>query len=123
MSFGRPPGPPASQQQLNELLELLERAGHSDFRDARGPMGFNQRQAGGRFTRDEAQAFIDELIAEEDARLDPPAPKLELVKPPAPDPESQVTSAETTPDRRLERVSDEDLAAELRRRGWTVTHG
>lgn len=39
----------------------LAEAGHSDFRDARGPMGFNQRQAGGKFTRGEADAFIEQL--------------------------------------------------------------
>ena len=58
MAFGKQPGPPASHQQLNDLLELLRKAGHADFRDARGPMGFTQRQAGGKFTRDEAEQFI-----------------------------------------------------------------
>ena len=61
MAFGQPTGPPASHRQIQELLELLEAAGHSDFRDARGPMGFTQRQAGGKFTRDEADAFIATL--------------------------------------------------------------
>lgn len=42
-------------------MELLNNAGHADFRDARGPMGFTQRQAGGKFTTNEAQAFIDQL--------------------------------------------------------------
>ena len=64
MAFGQPAGPPATAKQLRELLELLQQAGHTDFRDARGPMGFNQRQAGGKFTRDEAQALIDQLEAE-----------------------------------------------------------
>jgi hypothetical protein len=44
---------------MKELSALLHDAGHADFRDARGPMGFNQRQAAGKFTRDEATAFID----------------------------------------------------------------
>ncbi len=108
MAFGKQSGPPATRQQLEELLELLERAGHSGFRDARGPMGFSQRQAGGRFTRDEAQAFIDQLIAEEDAKVVPPAPKLSIVRPP---------EVEAT----LRGLSDAALADELRRRGWTVT--
>lgn len=82
MAFGQQSGPPATRQQLDELLALLEQAGQAGFRDARGPMGFTQRQAGGRFTRDEAQAFIDELIAAEDAKVVPPAPKLEIVRPP-----------------------------------------
>ncbi len=61
MALGQHPGPPASAKQLKELLTLLKNVGHSDFRDARGPMGFTQRQAAGKFTRDEAAAFIDRL--------------------------------------------------------------
>jgi hypothetical protein len=61
MAFGQQLGPPASAAQLRELLSLLKDAGHVDFRDARGPMGFTQRQAGGKFSRDEAEAFITEL--------------------------------------------------------------
>jgi hypothetical protein len=93
MAFGQQPGPPASPRQLEQLLLLLRNAGHAGFREARGPMGFNQRQAGGRFTRDEAAAFIEQL---EDAG--PPAPT----------------------DLRLQDVSTEELAAELQRRGWIV---
>jgi len=52
-------GPPASARQLQELLALLREARHTDFRDARGPMGFTQRQAVGKFTRAEAAALID----------------------------------------------------------------
>jgi len=61
MAFGQHSGPPAAAKQLKELLTLLKNVGHSDFRDARGPMGFTQRQAAGKFTRDEAAAFIDRL--------------------------------------------------------------
>lgn len=64
MAFGQSSGPPATGKQLRELVELLEAAGHSDFRDARGPMGFTQRQAGGKFTRDEADEFIERLEEE-----------------------------------------------------------
>lgn len=110
MAFNKQSGPPASRQQLIELQELLERAGHSDFRDARGPMGFTQRQAGGKFTRDEAQEFIDQLQAAEDEAVEPVVVKLELVKP-------------AEEERGLQGVPTEDLAAELRRRGWTVTEG
>jgi hypothetical protein len=100
MAFGQQSGPPASGKQVQELLGLLQEAGHVDFRDARGPMGFTQRQAGGKFTRDEATAFIDRLQAEEhDA---PPAPRL--------------SAAEQA----LRRMPAEQLAAELQRRGWVV---
>src|SRR3954471_22633869 len=61
MAFGQQSGPPASQKQVRDLLALLNEAGHADFRDARGPLGFTQRQAGGKFTRDEADAFIEQL--------------------------------------------------------------
>lgn len=69
MAFGQPSGPPASAKQVRELLELLVAAGHADFKDARGPMGFTQRQAAARS---------------------------------------------------LAKVPDEELAAELQRRGWVV---
>ena len=115
MAFGQPSGPPAPMQMIKELLALLQAAGHSDFRDARGPMGFNQRQAGGRFTRDEADAFIAQLqewaeIAESaDAVPTPVAPTPQAIKP-------KVTAAE----RSLKSVPAEVLAAELQRRGWVV---
>ena len=54
-------------------LELLREAGHEDFRDARGPMGFTQRQAAGKFTRDEADAFVAQLQQAEEAGE--PAPR------------------------------------------------
>lgn len=108
MAFGKQSGPPASHQQMQDLMALLERAGHSDFRDARGPMGFTQRQAGGKFTRDEAQAFIDQLEEAEDRQSGPVAVK------PAP---AKLSRAEQA----LRDLDTEDLAAELRRRGWTVT--
>ena len=92
---------------LPKRLRALERAGHSDFRDARGPMGFTQRQAGGKFTRDEAQQFIDQLLEAEDERAAPAALKL-VTKPAADEPS-------------LRDVPAQDLAAELRRRGWSVT--
>jgi hypothetical protein len=104
MTFGQPSGPPATQRQVTELLELLQQAGHTDFRDARGPLGFTQRQAGGKFTRDEADAFIEQLTAEaaEDAK---PAPAKESAK---------------DADPALRHMPDRHLAAELQRRGWIV---
>ena len=110
MAFGKSAGPPASHQQLNDLLELLQDAGHEDFRDARGPMGFNQRQAGGKFTRDEAQQFIDQLEAAVDEANAAPARKPAAAKP------SEAEQA-------LRKVSSEDLTAELVRRGFEVSKG
>jgi hypothetical protein len=105
MGFGQQSGPPASAKQVRELLDLLKGAGHSDFRDARGPMGFTQRQAGGKFARDEADAFIAQLL----------------------DAESNGTTAVAAPawrqsaqEQMMTSLPSEKLADELRRRGWTV---
>ena len=73
MAFGQQSGPPASARQVQELLSLLQDAGHTDFRDARGPMGFTQRQAVGKFTRDEAAAFIEQLLNESAEQSEPTA--------------------------------------------------
>lgn len=106
MAFGQQTGPPATHRQVSELLGLLQEAGHTDFRDARGPMHFTQRQAGGKFTRDEADAFIEQLQAagtdEEPSTPSAPLPRL--------------SATEQT----LRRISDSELAAELQRRGWIV---
>ena len=105
MAFGQQAGPPATAKQVRDLLGLLQEAGHTDFRDARGPMGFTQRQAGGKFTRDEADAFIEQL---QDAEPTDPAPDAV----PAP----RLSSTEVA----LRRLPAEQLAAELQRRGWVV---
>ena len=106
MTFGQQRGMPAPARQVERLLALLQAAGHTDFRDARGPMGFTQRQAAGKFTSDEAAAFIDRL---EDAefRADTAAPAT-----PAP----KLSAAE----QKLRSMPAEQLAAELQRRGWIV---
>lgn len=67
MAFGQASGPPASAKQLTLLLSLVRQAGHLDFRDARGPLGFTQRQAGGKFSVGEAAEFIDRLQNGEEA--------------------------------------------------------
>lgn len=135
MAFGQSSGPPATGKQLNELLELLDAAGHSDFRDARGPMGFNQRQAGGKFTRDEADAFIEQLQSELYGD-GPPADSTPPASTRATPPQSKIAKRRSTTgssstkrspsvkrsssDEALEDVPSEDLAAELQRRGWVV---
>ncbi len=109
MAFGQQTGPPASAKQIRELLELIQNAGHLDFRDARGPMGFTQRQGGGKFTRDEAGAFIERLqaaaeVGDASAETDD-APSVERL---------------TAVERALRKVPTGQLAAELQRRGWIV---
>jgi hypothetical protein len=113
MAFGQQAGPPATQRQVRDLLTLLQDAGHTDFRDARGPLGFTQRQAAGKFTRDEADAFITQLEEAQEAQSsdnDTPAPA------PRPAPSPRATAA----DQMLRRLPAEQLAAELQRRGWVV---
>jgi hypothetical protein len=105
MAFGQQAGPPASANQARELLALLKDAGYADFRQARGPMGFTQRQAAGKFTRDEAARFIDRL---QDAEFDGEAAVVL--------PASKLSGTEQL----VRRMPDEQLVAELQRRGWTV---
>ena len=105
MAFGQQSGPPASAKQVRELLDLLKGAGHSDFRDARGPMGFTQRQAAGKFSRDEAAAFIDQLDAEPEGTHAMAAPAWR----------------QSAQEKMMRSLPSEQLADELRRRGWTAT--
>ena len=95
----------ASSRQVGELLALLQAAGHEDFRDARGPMGFTQRQAAGKFTRDEAEQLIVRLQAAADEGCGAAA---ELG--------THVSNAEAL----LRRMPADLLAGELQRRGWLV---
>ena len=108
MAFGQQSGPPATAKQVRELLVLLQDAGHTDFRDARGPMGFTQRQAGGKFTRDEADAFIEQLQ------------ETEPVVPAGGGTPSRTSPRPTAAQQRLRGIPAEQLAAELQRRGWVV---
>jgi hypothetical protein len=121
MAFGQQSGPPATHRQVNELLGLLQQAGHSDFRDARGPMGFTQRQAGGKFTRDEADAFIEQLQAEidESEPAEEPAAAPKAVAATSRQPAANATRL-TAADRAVRAFPAEQLAAELQRRGWIV---
>jgi len=147
MAFGQASGPPASHTQMRRLTELLGEAGHSDFRDARGPLGLNQRQASGKFTRDEAEALIEQLEAEADAgraadntdadadadgdgdgdgddgkgdgEADETVPAPRAPKP-ARAPAPRVDRREAEQRRALTRMPTELLAAELQKRGWIV---
>lgn len=118
MAFGQAAGPPASGKQVQELLALLQRAGHTDFRDARGPMGLTQRQGGGKFTRDEAQGLIDQLLEAEHASDDGGSPGSS--PPAAAAPVTRAERQEAEQIRALRAMRDELLADELARRGWAV---
>jgi len=118
IAFGQQSGPPASHKQLQYLESLVRAAGYDGFRDARHPLDLTQRQAGGRFTRDEASTLIDRLLA---ADLDRDAPIGAA-------PKSGPPQAEPNPSERRARrhppfsdLPSEAMADELRRRGWTVT--
>ena len=109
MAFGQQSGPPASARQVQELLSLLQDAGHADFRDARGPMGFTQRQAVGKFSRDEAAAFIEQLLNESAEQSEPTATK-----------PTAAAARPSAAEQALGKFPAEQLAAELQRRGWIV---
>lgn len=111
------PGPPPAHQ-LRDLTALVEAAGHTGFRDARGPLGLNQRQAAGRFTRDEAAELIARLEAEAPTDGESPGPDAAGTAASAPPP---ATSRRQSLARQLERVPEDLLIDEVRRRGWTVT--
>ena len=107
MAFGQSAGPPAGHKQIDELLNLLMAAGFESFKEARYQMDFTQRQAGGKFTRDEADEYIAKLQERSEIEQDSIAPVMQAKKP------SPTSKA-------LSKYSDEDLAAELQRRGWIV---
>lgn len=109
MAFGQQSGPPATRRQVEEVLELVREAGHTDLRDARGALQLTQRQAAGKFTQDEAEALIARLRSEAgEGGGGPPVTAVE----PAP----RLSTAETA----LRRMPSDRLAAELQRRGWVV---
>jgi hypothetical protein len=68
-------------------------------------MGFSQRQAAGKFTRTEADAFIERL---RDAEFDP---AMSVAVP---------AWRRSAYEQVLRHMPAEPLAIELRRRGWTV---
>ncbi len=124
MAFGQASGPPAGGRQVDELAGLLDRAGYSSFKEARHPFGLNQRQAGGKFTADEATELIERLQAAEtvqqgDAAPSPTAPKADrgAVRSSA----GPSSAAPRPPARRRTTLKDLDdalLVKELERRGW-----
>lgn len=123
MAFGQTSGPPATHRQLSDLLALLNDAGHVDFRDARGPMGFTQRQGNGKFTRDEADAFIAQLTEAADGLDADGATSDPATSPSRRSARGPVTAAERKAASQAgaaRKIPSEVLAAELQRRGWAV---
>lgn len=98
-------GPPASAKQISYLQALLEKAGYATFREARRAYGLTQRQAGGKFTKQEASALIDRLVNGE-----PEVDRETVLEEQANDTHALV----------LRGMPAQWLADELIRRGWQV---
>ncbi|MDQ3738717.1 MAG: hypothetical protein M3337_06070 [Actinomycetota bacterium] len=110
MSFGQQTGPPASDKQVQYLVALVQKAGYTDLREARHPLSLTQRQARGKFTRQEASELIERLLGEDSvdvAGAEPPRP---------PEPARPATPSGRT----LRQLPLERLVAELERRGFKV---
>jgi hypothetical protein len=112
MAFGQQSGPPASQKQLAYLLSLVKKAGHEGFRDARGPLGLSQRQAGGKFSISEASTLIDQLVNGDLGNPDAPVVTAEV--------RVAAERHETGQATVLRGVPAHLLVAELERRGYVV---
>lgn len=122
MAFGQSAGPPATSKQLTQLLTLLQAAGYDGFRDARGPLRLTQRQGGGKFTRDEADALIEQLeteAADADEIGDVPVAPAAAPRTPA-RPSTPAAPRLTAAERAVRDLPDAVLAEELQRRGWIV---
>ncbi|MEQ1873262.1 MAG: hypothetical protein ABL953_06000 [Ilumatobacteraceae bacterium] len=111
-------GPPASTKQVAYLASLLEKAGYASFREARHPMGLNQRQAGGKFTVQEASALIDQLLnTDVSPHADVPAAGGAMADIGIDAANEKVRATQAT---MLRGVPAELLSDELLRRGWSV---
>ena len=120
MSFGQT-APPATAKQVQYLLSLVEKAGHLSFRDARGPLGLTQRQASGKFSRNEASALIDRLLGESSDDADGAHGAHGA---PLAGTGSQISAADRLESERADILRGMPaglLATELERRGWQVT--
>lgn len=111
-------GPPASTKQIAYLASLLEKVGYASFREARHPMGLNQRQAGGKFTVQEASSLIDQLLntdASPDATASATGDAETDIAIDAANEKIRATQATM-----LRGVPADLLSDELMRRGWSV---
>lgn len=119
MPFGQTSGPPATNAQLNELLDLFAQVGFDGFREARHPYGLTQRQSNGKFSRTEADELLERLrfdveIAEGDGPDTDEPPSRASAPPTA----GRTEVAPPAVDDVVLAFPDEVLADELRRRGW-----
>ncbi len=126
MAFGKQSGPPAPMKQVQYLLTLLQKAGHSDFRDARGALGLTQRQATGKFTIGEASELIEQLENAENEAAEaadkgetPVAAPLRAVKV-ARDASAADARLRGEREQAMKGLPAEVLADELVSRGWMV---
>jgi hypothetical protein len=112
-------GPPATPKQLQYLQSLLAKAGYDTWREARRPLGLTQRQGSGKFTRREASELIDRLVADEPGFTGDPSVVAAV------DPGVAATPVDVELDNSRHEMARglpaDILAAELERRGWTVT--
>ena len=117
MAFGSS-APPATAKQVQYLLSLVQKAGHSDFRDARGPLGLTQRQSNGKFSKTEASTLIDQLLAAPGENGEPGEATESVFST-----GSQISAADRLEAERAEVLRGMPaglLASELERRGWQV---
>ncbi|CAN5519780.1 hypothetical protein BH10ACT2_BH10ACT2_05950 [soil metagenome] len=111
-------GPPASQKQVAYLASLLEKAGYASFREARHPFGLSQRQAGGKFSIQEASQLIDQLLNSDISPDNPPAAGGDIANEVGIDAANEKIRA--TQATMLRGVPADLLSDELMRRGWSV---
>ena len=117
MSLGQS-GTPATTKQVQYLLSLVEKAGHAGFRDARSPLGLTSRQASSKFSRQEASALIDLLLASPGEGDNQPT-RSSVTN----DTGESIAAALRLQGQRTEMLRGmpaQLLAAELERRGWRV---
>jgi len=121
MAFGQAAGPPASAKDIAHLAELVERRGFDSFKEARHPLGLSQRQAAGKFTRDEVESLVNQLEAEDHdpdtgdgaGESDP------VVEREVPTPRPATKRIQRDQKLVAAGLTDELLVAELELRGWT----
>lgn len=115
---------------MEQLFDLVARAGYRSWREARGPLGLTQRQSSGKFTRDEAQDLIDQLLEVEHqadlAAVGEESAAQVRAEGDSPVPIQGREVASAVVQRRREQVRTlrsmpaDLVAAELQRRGWVV---